>query len=494
MRFQVRIYVAVLIGICLCQSTNLIAQFIPQSYTIPQATVINNGNGTQTVTYSWSPLAPTVTTVFLLYSPLGAPAWSTVSVGGTASPQTASIPVGTYQYAIGLNSVTNVVLMNGTIPAPDYNYIRSWTATAPEQSATNLITRPLTDEKQSTQYFDGLGRLLQTVAKQASPLGNDEVTAKYYDAMGRDQTYTFLPFVSNALANSADVPNDGNFKPDPYQQQASFYNTGNTNSPIKGQAENYFYSQSVYDNSPLDRVTSTFAPGNSWVGSAGSGNPKPIQTNYLTNNATDNVFVFNTAWATSPPPLEVLVNNNGNNTQIVTYNWAPLGPNAVSVWMLYRVVGTSTWTTGNVGGAAGPRSATMPVGTYEYAIEVIYSTGSPQTFPGIVAVGNPALVTSVTPNGDGTQTVTYSWNSVTNVGTVLLLYSPLGVSPTWIDASGGSPISPRTANVPVGNFQYAIELFSNNGGPAQIVESASTSTASYNSTGSYAPGTLTKKV
>src|SRR6266702_8686932 len=58
------------------------------------------------------------------------------------------------------------------------NYVREWTATAPEQSPTNLITRPLSDVKQTTQYVDGLGRPLQTVAKQMSPAGKDMVTAQ----------------------------------------------------------------------------------------------------------------------------------------------------------------------------------------------------------------------------------------------------------------------------------------------------------------------------
>jgi len=48
------------------------------------------------------------------------------------------------------------------------NYIRTWTATAPEQNANTLISRPISDAKQVTQYVDGLGRPVQTVAKQGS--------------------------------------------------------------------------------------------------------------------------------------------------------------------------------------------------------------------------------------------------------------------------------------------------------------------------------------
>src|SRR5579872_14465 len=95
-----------------CNQNEVRAQFLPQSYTIPQTTALNNGNGTQAVTYSWSALAPDITTVYLLYGPVGGNTWSVAATGGPVSPQTANIPVGTYQYAIGLNSTSNVVLMN----------------------------------------------------------------------------------------------------------------------------------------------------------------------------------------------------------------------------------------------------------------------------------------------------------------------------------------------------------------------------------------------
>src|SRR5215213_2678409 len=48
------------------------------------------------------------------------------------------------------------------------NYVRLCEATAPVQDANTLLTAPLKDVKQSTQYFDGLGRLMQTVTKKGS--------------------------------------------------------------------------------------------------------------------------------------------------------------------------------------------------------------------------------------------------------------------------------------------------------------------------------------
>ena len=70
---------------------------------------------------------------------------------------------------------------NGT----QVSYIRTWDATAPESNPNTLQTRVLKDVKQSTQYFDGLGRTIQTVIKQGSYETNgtatDLVSTNVYD-------------------------------------------------------------------------------------------------------------------------------------------------------------------------------------------------------------------------------------------------------------------------------------------------------------------------
>jgi RHS repeat-associated protein len=139
------------------------------------------------------------------------------------------------------------------------NYIRTWDATAPEAVANTLITRQLKDVKQATQYFDGLGRPLQTVVKEGSletvsGIKKDMISAAEYDAIGREP-FKYAAFVSTT--------SDGIFKLDPFQQQASFMN-----AQYGTQSETFFYSQSVFEPSPLNRVLETYAPGNSWAGSS----------------------------------------------------------------------------------------------------------------------------------------------------------------------------------------------------------------------------------
>jgi len=271
------------------------------------------------------------------------------------------------------------------------NYIRTWEATAPIPLSNNTIGNvplPPSYVKQQTQYFDGLGRLIQTVNMQQSPNGSDIVSSVIYDALGR-QTYKYIPFVSNTIANANDVSNDGNFKADPFQQQASFYGNSNPNSPLINQGENFYYGQQEFEPSPLSRVTKSFAPGNSWVGSMGTSSEKSIQQQYLTNTANDNVLIW-TVGSISNPTLQVSVSTNSNGTQTVTYFWSGLATGASTVLLLYSQLGTPSWVTVNAGGPTSPNSATMTVGTYQYAIKVYYSNGTNS----IIQVGSPSTSTS----------------------------------------------------------------------------------------------------
>ena len=164
------------------------------------------------------------------------------------------------------------------------NYIRTWDATAPESNPNTLMTRSLADVKQTTQYFDGLGRPIQTVIKQGSyetgGTATDLVSAAVYDEFGREQ-FKYLPFVANNTGGNTSIT-DGNFKLNPFQQQATFMN-----SQYGGQGETYFYSQTVFEPSPLNRINKMMAAGNSWVG----GN-RGVDMKYWNNTETDDVKIW----------------------------------------------------------------------------------------------------------------------------------------------------------------------------------------------------------
>ena len=162
------------------------------------------------------------------------------------------------------------------------NYVRTRTATAPISNPTTLVSSPVSDAKAVTQYMDGLGRPVQTVARQGSletSSGSmvDLVSAVNYDAFGRNNI--------NYLAYAASS-NDGSYKTDALSAQPLFYNGS---SPIAGQGEigSNAHTQINFEASPLNRPLLSMAPGNNWVGSS-----RGVQSNYWVNTATDDVKMW----------------------------------------------------------------------------------------------------------------------------------------------------------------------------------------------------------
>ncbi len=202
------------------------------------------------------------------------------------------------------------------------NYIRTWDASAPEQSSALLKTRNVTDVKQATQYFDGLGRPIETVIKQTSPLQKDIVTAIVYDAFAREQ-YKYLPFLSTTTSAGTEITNDGIFKLNPFQQDSVFSKNQYT-------GETFYYGQTVFEASPLNRPLQAFAPGNSWVGSKGTASEKAIGNQYLLNTAADSVRIWTIALPAGSLPASTAMYAAGmlyenvtideHGKQVVEYN------------------------------------------------------------------------------------------------------------------------------------------------------------------------------
>ncbi|WP_051697972.1 DUF6443 domain-containing protein [Prevotella sp. 10(H)] len=112
------------------------------------------------------------------------------------------------------------------------------------------------------QYFDGLGRPVQTVQKGITPSKADLVTYQQYDATGREAS-SWLPAVASG--------NNGAFIPfATYKTKAM--TTYNNDSA---------YSRPVYEPSPLNRVLEQYGPGKDWYTGK-----KAVKTEYTTNNRT----------------------------------------------------------------------------------------------------------------------------------------------------------------------------------------------------------------
>ncbi|MBO9596016.1 MAG: hypothetical protein J7599_24145, partial [Niabella sp.] len=171
------------------------------------------------------------------------------------------------------------------------NYIRTWTPTAPTADASGLPGKGLTEVKEATRYFDGLGRPLQTVVKKGSMVttdvnnvatdaagAKDQVTPVLYDAFGREQ-YQFSPYASTS--------SDGLLKTDPFSELL-----GASGAKYGSQGEDNYYSQTVFEASPLNRVMEQFAPGKNWAGTATQSVHRSIKTDYRVNTATDAVRIW----------------------------------------------------------------------------------------------------------------------------------------------------------------------------------------------------------
>jgi RHS repeat-associated protein len=189
-----------------------------------------------------------------------------------------------------ITTAVNLTVQTPPIALETNNFIKTWKATAPEINGNNLIARPITDVKQTSAYFDGLGREVQTVHKQSSmdnqkawnyirketDLDNaagpvsDLVNISGYDQYGRRAT-NYLPYAASS--------NAGTFKTNGLSEQESFNQTF-----FNGQNEHNFYSQTEFEPSPLNRITKEMPAGNSWVG-----NSRGTEYKYWLNTAVDEV-------------------------------------------------------------------------------------------------------------------------------------------------------------------------------------------------------------
>jgi RHS repeat-associated protein len=163
------------------------------------------------------------------------------------------------------------------------NYVRSWTITAPDPDPNAVILRPVTEARPMSNFYDGLGRPVQTVVRQgslatASGVAADLVSMNGFDDVARPNSQ-FLPFPA--------ATTDGTYKTDAFTAQVNFYNSGS--SPVAGQGESgaNAHTQTNFEYTPLDRPLVKMAAGNNWVG-AGRG----VQMGYYANTVTDAVPIW----------------------------------------------------------------------------------------------------------------------------------------------------------------------------------------------------------
>lgn len=199
------------------------------------------------------------------------------------------------------NASVKVPNATGTVTTPhkgeentsgtQVNFIRTWQPQQRYNDATAVIDAARTADEVSkgTEYLDGLGRPLQSVSWQSSPSKKDIVSPVEYDAFGREQ-YKYLPYASSS--------NTGDFAITPFSSQAAFYTGSYKTEQPAFNNEQFFYSHTQFEASPLNRVQASFAPGNSWAGSEGAATERAVKMEYLINTTSDKVRIWDIGFET----------------------------------------------------------------------------------------------------------------------------------------------------------------------------------------------------
>jgi len=192
-------------------------------------------------------------------------------------------------------------------PSSDKNYIISTTYNT---ATTSGVVSQAADLHREIQYFDGLGRPMQSVSVQASPNGKDIVTPIRYDDFGREST-KYLPY--------AGANNNGLFVSNDLAGQSAFYSgLINATDGIKA------FAITDFEPSPLNRVLKQGAPGAAWQpDDALATNDHSIKLVYGTNTAADNVRM----WTVNSDGSPASTTTYPENSLFKTTTWDENNPN-----------------------------------------------------------------------------------------------------------------------------------------------------------------------
>ena len=205
-------------------------------------------------------------------------------VYGMSPEQIAKIKIKGGQYIGGAtnteNSSMNYILT--LIPQKEVSSINYTDGTVDNYVDNNILM--------SINYFDGLGRPVQSVQRGITPDKMDLVSIQEYDAFGRESN-AWLPGRVSKVNNGAFVP---------LETAKGYIKTSNGNDQKP-------YSISTYEASPLSRVLKQFGPGQEW-----QNNGKSLTTDYLTNSGTTGVL--SCIQYTSSSDINTTIFKSGNYT------------------------------------------------------------------------------------------------------------------------------------------------------------------------------------
>lgn len=225
-----------------------------------------------------------------------------------------------------------IVIVNAQPTSNNLNYIRTTTVTVEGKTEpAQAENAPIGHRIVSYTYFDGLGRPIQNVTQQGSPLQKDIVQPIFYDALGRE-AIKYLPYVDAMgtdgffKTNALRLPASSGTEEQQYQtgKQFEFYQSGGLVV-----IDQYPYAKTIFEPSPLSRTVEGGAPGLPWQPDAintYSSTDRTIKNAYE-SNTTDEVLLWTYSYPTPAYPLGLV-----SATSIAT----PTIPNYYEPNQLYR--------------------------------------------------------------------------------------------------------------------------------------------------------------
>ncbi|MDX2301816.1 MAG: DUF6443 domain-containing protein [Microscillaceae bacterium] len=142
-------------------------------------------------------------------------------------------------------------------------------------------------------YLDGLGREIQSVVTQGSPDKKDIVMAMEYDKYWR-QEKNYLPYVGGVSGAYHPYALKGTGGTHENSEQYVFYNALN---PEIARSQ-FPYSQTVFENSPLNRALKQASSGDSWKVESNN----TIETKYLVNTLSDGIHIWHIGYVEGAQP------------------------------------------------------------------------------------------------------------------------------------------------------------------------------------------------
>jgi RHS repeat-associated protein len=137
-------------------------------------------------------------------------------------------------------------------PSLNQNFLRAETILVKDILNEDQITSlPSSQIAINYEYLDALGRPLQNVSKNNSPLGYDIVKHFTYDAATGRSSFDYMPYVSTGL--------NGGFRANSSNEQSAFFGPSSSISN-----DSRPFEETSYELSPLDRVLKTTSEGIDW--------------------------------------------------------------------------------------------------------------------------------------------------------------------------------------------------------------------------------------